>query len=827
MTNETRQLRKVGREEFERILAAHAVWLTTGGEQGSRADLSFADLSSIDFSGLQGEGQQPTAINLSRAALSGVDLTGVDLRGSIFKGADLSGATLAGADLRGADLSDAILRDATFFASKLAGAELRGAVLQKADLEDAVGALNGQFAGADLARAKVPLTMQTFDSLPRIEELSKTSVRLFIAMILGCTYAWLTIGTTTDARLLSNSASSPLPIIQTAVPISTFFLVAPLVLLSLYVYLHLYLQKLWKDLADLPAVFPDGKAVYDKAYPWLLNTLAGAFFRKSGNSRSLAAVFEVWISVFFVWALTPLTLLVFWLRYLPRHEWTGALFEAGLVSLCVGFAVWSYRTAAASFTSRGTLGGWIAVLAGAVTVLVTVVVTYGAIEGVQPNTEAAMSSEEGKALSAGRIREGVPKMLNLVSLSAFADLSEQDVSTKPAGWFLRNDEDLPRFVNGAQLRGMNLRYAVAKAAFLVKADLRRADLRGANLVAANLQEALLGGARMQKVYLFQANLNKARMNGVDLSYAYLADAKLDGARMIEAQLQGAILKGASLRGTNLSGAQLQDAKLAYADLDGAILFGANLVGANLEFVRNLKQVQLIGTCVSDKTVLPHGLVPPLPSCSVTLPRAVTTSKAATSIGKTAAQPAAGRKEFTEIIVGSEKTCAISVGEPGDASPETLMKLNEGEVATLGFKTAIVGRFWTDTPVPDGAPSGTKVIQIPPGDGRSGYLRVTFDFPDEYSDARLEGSANVDDLGRVFLNGQAISAPLFCTTCRDRITQFGSARFSTSSHFVRGRNVLLIAVANAGAGPSGAVFYARIVYTAASTSKTAIVDQNCR
>ena len=75
-------------------------------------------------------------------------------------------------------------------------------------------------------------------------------------MLLGCVYAWLTIATTTDARLLTNSASSPLPIIQTEIPIALFYLAAPLLLVSFYVYLHLYLQSMWRGLATLPARFP-------------------------------------------------------------------------------------------------------------------------------------------------------------------------------------------------------------------------------------------------------------------------------------------------------------------------------------------------------------------------------------------------------------------------------------------------------------------------------------------------------------------------------------------------------------------------------------------
>ncbi len=75
--------------------------------------------------------------NGSRADLSGADLRGADLSGAYLRGADLSGAYLSGADLRGADLSGADLRGADLSGAYLRGAYLRGAYLSGADLRGA------------------------------------------------------------------------------------------------------------------------------------------------------------------------------------------------------------------------------------------------------------------------------------------------------------------------------------------------------------------------------------------------------------------------------------------------------------------------------------------------------------------------------------------------------------------------------------------------------------------------------------------------------------------------------------------------------------------
>ena len=70
--------------------------------------------------------------------------------------------------------------------------------------------------------------------------------------------------------LLTNSGSSPLPIIQTKVPIAGFYWAAPAILLALYCYLHLYLQRLWEGMANLPAIFLDGR----KLDEWRLSVAA-------------------------------------------------------------------------------------------------------------------------------------------------------------------------------------------------------------------------------------------------------------------------------------------------------------------------------------------------------------------------------------------------------------------------------------------------------------------------------------------------------------------------------------------------------------------------
>ncbi|HDK7245591.1 TPA: pentapeptide repeat-containing protein [Cronobacter sakazakii] len=85
--------------ELSKILDEHKVWVTSFGENGSKANLSGADLRGADLRG---------------ADLRGADLYGANLRGANLYGADLRGANLYGADLRGANLYGADLPDLTY-----------------------------------------------------------------------------------------------------------------------------------------------------------------------------------------------------------------------------------------------------------------------------------------------------------------------------------------------------------------------------------------------------------------------------------------------------------------------------------------------------------------------------------------------------------------------------------------------------------------------------------------------------------------------------------------------------------------------------------------
>ena len=126
--------------EFAAILDQHRIWVESGGEAGTKADLCGANLENAD-------------------------LTGVNLQGAFLQRANLRGADLSMANLRHASLVQADLCNAN-----LLGAELRGANLMGATLYGVEGLWLGRLGGANLYDAMLPETISSIDGSKAVWE---------------------------------------------------------------------------------------------------------------------------------------------------------------------------------------------------------------------------------------------------------------------------------------------------------------------------------------------------------------------------------------------------------------------------------------------------------------------------------------------------------------------------------------------------------------------------------------------------------------------------------------------------------------------------------
>lgn len=147
-----------------------------------------------------------------------------------------------------------------------------------------------------------------------------------------------------------------------------------------------------------------------------------------------------------------------------------------------------------------------------------------------------------------------------------------------AAWndWRRRKPDIVPDLRGANLIGLDLRFADLSGARLARAHLGRAKGYQARLAGADLSRAKAIGCSLLSADLANATLDFAALGRADLGLAKLTNASLFGADLRETNLAHATLAGA-----RLPHAQLDDADLGMADLSGAKLTDARLYRANL------------------------------------------------------------------------------------------------------------------------------------------------------------------------------------------------------------------------------------------------------
>jgi uncharacterized protein YjbI with pentapeptide repeats len=562
------------RKDLREVLENHALWLDFSGESGIRAD----------FSGK----------NLAYA-----DLVDACLSDAIFNKTNLKGADLTLSDLRGAALVQAHLVDAN-----LLGTQLQHANLQAADMRNSTGLQSTQLAGSNLFGAFLPESTSPYEGLRLVREMARKAAWLVGLTLLLNGLVWLRIFTTRDSQLVKNSSALPYSMLPTTLPFIPFYLFGPVIILSLYLCFHLFMQHLWDGIAQLPAIFPDGKRL-DARLPWFARWSARAHFKWLRSSQSPLGFLEAAISILLLYWVVPATVLLFWARYMTLEDLRGTtlhiLLVVGAIAAAMNFpkmvgkafAADSPRTSSVQKFSMGKT----ALIFKAVPLVIGLLLfllSIGTYLGVPHDYHSAPQ------WPAPAFRTWAPDVLWTFGYNPFAQLTEVEVSTKPPGWTGRDEEIA--LVKGANLNGLSLRYMQAYGVFLVKAHLWRTDLRSAYLSEADLREsnlrqvdlryAVLDRARLTRAVLPEADLRNTILDRVDfrdanlsfalLSDATLLDATLDGANLYKSDLHSALLQRADLKKADLREANLENANLTMANLGGAYLVSTNLINARLK-----------------------------------------------------------------------------------------------------------------------------------------------------------------------------------------------------------------------------------------------------
>lgn len=538
---------EISDEDLRQVLDEHREWGNSGGKQGRRANLERVNLVGADLHGVNLTEANLHQANLSKANLVGASLAKANLQGALLGGANLQKASLWECDLQGARLSLANFQEANLTQANLFRANLResnlqkanltranlrearlslsnlqGAILGRADLQDArlhhavlyeanlqeanLKGIKGlqikQLRGANMSSAELPEGIEDSDWLKHVEETSRKASRLFLVKLVSCFYAWLVVASTQDVHLITNKAVSPLPLIGTQIPIASFYWIVPVVLLVLFVYFHLYLQRLWEDLAAFPAVFPDGKPLDKKVYPWLMNGLVRAHVPHLRDAHLPFFGLQRVVTIAVAWCIVPVCIAYFGVGYLLKHDPLGTAYHMALFMGSVGISLSFYLNAVA--TLRG--------------------------QRRRPFLWSEWRSDT-------RFRNAF--RIGLVAVVVW-------------GGIFYGPFSLPRVnLAAADLKGADLKGANLEGGTMDAVDLRSVRLSHANLDDATLFSALLDNADLSNAYLRNTDLKGATMKGTNLTGAHLEGADLRGA-----QLQGANMTGASLRGANLARAAM-------------------------------------------------------------------------------------------------------------------------------------------------------------------------------------------------------------------------------------------------------------------------------
>ncbi|WP_424931821.1 pentapeptide repeat-containing protein [Amaricoccus macauensis] len=491
---------------------------------------------------------------------------------------------------------------------------------------------------------------RTQAQIARINEISALARTSWIGLLAYLAFVFVTLLGVEDADFFVPARQTQLPLVNVSIPTASFFIFGPVLAAALYVYLHLFLLKLWDAIAEMPSQVrtdwdrPEWKPLSEVIHPWLANDYAcklkGPEAHPSRPLHRLSA-FVTWV---LVWVSGPFVIGYAWARSMPAHdEWLTLLIALCLfVSLIAGATSW-FRTR--ERLRRQRIRAWRRVLR----VITALAALIFLLSRSWIHTEGGMDNYVSGWWTLADVSITVPQdtpilrwwldedwdfplaQTNLVNVElvplppdwrdyqsarmAFRETwcRREGLSMSVCDHRKGNGREAPPHVATARTdyckahgidpgapcdesfaaldRRFDATWEIERKslnAALPSLDLAGRDLRGMNASGATLVGANLSWAQMEG-----ADLSSAQLEGADLSWAQMEGAVLSGAQMDGADLEGAQMEGADLEGAQMDGADLGGAQLEGADLEGAQMDGADLSSAQLEGA-NLREAQMEG-----------------------------------------------------------------------------------------------------------------------------------------------------------------------------------------------------------------------------------------
>jgi len=540
------------------------------------------------------DNKQGVEKNLSKQNLQGRDFSHTDAKSTDFSGSNLEQANFLFSQLAHSNFTKTNLKNCNF----------QFAHLESCDLSGAQNITDSQFGGANLSFCKFPRSFK-FHSIEQIQELAHSLWVHLITLLLFCLYSWIAIGSTTDLDLLNDTNSIFVPLLEMSLPTIGFFYLTPIIVLAMSLAFNFQLSQYWNRVSKLPTYFPDNSLVTLKTFPTLIDNLIEEYFPYMQHNTGFGHKLKLYLTLAILFCVTPITLISYWIRYLPRHDVLGSSIHVAWILICVTSAYLTWHniksTATPETQKRFPTKRFIS----------CILIGWTTLWGLS----SAISN--GNKLPINSFYMDV-SFMNLSKKNDIARVRRQDFG---------DEKNLNGFiVDGHNLRHANLYYVgfvggSLKETKLDYADLRKATLDNTNLESAQLAHSKLEQTSLQQVHGIKANFAHAIMNSANLSHSTFSQgdfshstltwadlshgqfarsdftqAKLDAVSadhanfqmalfintsMNKVKLNSANLYLAKVQHSNLWKAELNNAKLILADLSASQLTDASLIEANL------------------------------------------------------------------------------------------------------------------------------------------------------------------------------------------------------------------------------------------------------
>jgi uncharacterized protein YjbI with pentapeptide repeats len=508
----------------------------------------------------------------------------------------------------------------------LAGANLKNAKFNGAQLDKTKGLIGVQLAGANLAGTHLPQKLAKFESLKLLNERIGKCHQVYLVMCITCTFVLITIFNMPSISMFSPFTIVKVPFLNMELSASVFTKGAPFFLLVIYFYFHLKLSTVWEGIAQLPAKFPDGRALDQHLYPWLLIRR----IRRHFGDLDWHQYLSLGIPLFLSWLYIPFTLGFYWYGIIAVNDVEKST-EYGnffAISIFISFVFYSlekeiltnnYEKIELRFFKLLVLG-----------IALSQLVCITTKKNIHKNGQYYEEEFENLDLQNHNLDkiELIKVKFNGSDLSRtrfeHATLTDVDFTraifketdfylatlVRPKFNFSKMDEtdlsdtkfDDAQFensrINGANFSSSNFDVANFSEAKLSNVSFLNSHMKDVKFSDSNLENTNFRESVLDKVYFSKAILIKTDFRWAKIKNAYFREVQFENANFSEAVVSSGKFVRASLVNANFMQAELDKSNFDRADLSNAILSEASLASANFSGAV-LKKVNFFEAVLTD------------------------------------------------------------------------------------------------------------------------------------------------------------------------------------------------------------------------------------